>query len=227
MSEEFDNLYDPNTDDFQPETRTWDWVIFQAIQTALADVHTWLPAKIVAVREGSGYVDVQPLLKRKYTDGKLQTLPVIQNIPVQHPRGATWYVKLPIKVGDRGRAVFCERSLEAWKSGDGGIVDPNDPRRFDLSDAVFVPGLSPASDPLPGNPDDMVLHNDGATITLEPEGKFLIANESNELLAVLGALVDTLISAKVLTAIGPQPFTPDTIADLTSVQGDLEDLTGG
>jgi hypothetical protein len=225
VSEEFDNLYDPNSDDYQPETRSLDWVIFQAIQTALADVHTWLPAKIVAVRQ-SGYVDVQPLLKRKYTDGNLVDLPVIQNIPVECPRGANWVFKPPYAVGDTGRAIFCERSLDAWKSGDGGAVDPNDPRRFDLSDAVFSPGLYPSSKPVDADPEDMVLNNGGATITLEPGGKFLIANEENELLAVLAGLVDTLVNAKVLTGIGPQPFTADTIINLTEDQGKINTLKG-
>ncbi len=226
MSEQFDDLYQGTSDDFQNETRPLDEIIMQAISTAMVDVHTSLPAKVTVIRD-TGYVDVQVMLKRKYTDGTLVDIPVIQNVPVMTPRGATWWFKPPLEVGDLGRVIFCERSIDAWKAGDGSTtIDPKDPRTFDLSDAVFEPGLYPISQKLPGNATDMVLHNDGATITLQKGGTFLIANDSNELLAVLGALVDTLISAKAITGIGPQPLTPDTIAALQGVKTDLDTLTG-
>jgi len=53
----------------------------------------------------------------------------------------------PVAVGDTGLLVFCDGSLDVWLSK-GGLVDPLDDRHHALSDAVFIPGLRPFSNPV-------------------------------------------------------------------------------
>ncbi len=48
--------------------------------------------------------------------------------------------------------------------------------------------------------------------------KLKIENDSNELMAVLSEWMEKVISGKVVTAIGPQPWTPDTLAQLDAVK---------
>src|SRR4029077_19438930 len=126
-------------------------------------------------------------------------------------------MKLPIKPGDTGIALFCERSLQVW-SQTGGAVDPADPRHHHLSDAVFVPGLYPFSQPfLPpvgSNPLDLVVFNGLAQIFLQPTGQFKIvgAGQTDVLQLMLQTLtqlqtVCTQLSiATTLTMLGPEPL---------------------
>jgi hypothetical protein len=130
----------------------------------MKDLHVWLPASVVKVR-GNQQVDIQPLLQRFYKDGALVTLPVVQNVPVQMPRGTNYGIKYPISEGDTGIALFCERSLDAWLVA-GGLVDPADSRTHDLSDAVFIPGLYPLNAQATGAATDLVIKNGGTEISI-------------------------------------------------------------
>ncbi len=225
-NENYDNPYNPFTDNFENETPTHDQVIDGAIESKLYDLHTWLPAKIVKVK-GNQKVDIQPLLKRKYKDGTLVLLPVIQDVPVYMPRGAAFYIKLPVAVGDTGIALFSERSLDVWKV-QGGTVDPQDPRRHDISDAVFLPGLYPFNNQIAGAAADMVLKNGSLTMTLKPTGKIQIANTNNELISILSELLDTLKNnTYTLTQLGPQPFIASTKTALQTLKDKIDTLKEG
>lgn len=193
MSEEFDNAYDDNTESEATETPTFDQVLNAAITARLLEVHTSMPAKIVKVRSNS-IVDIQPLLQRKYTDGKLVNMPIIQNVPISHPRGKDYWIKLPIKVDDVGTALFSERSLDTWIVK-GGFVDPNDPRTHDLSDAMFIPGLYPTTDIVPGAADDLIVHNGKAEMKIQKPGTFIFKNAQNEMMDLLD---QTLIQLKLI-----------------------------
>lgn len=239
----FDQVFSDKTDDLQNETPTQDQVLLNAINAALLEVHTCLPAKIVRVR-GTAKVDIQTQIKRKFKDGTIVDLPIIQNVLVMHPRGADYGIKLPIAVGDTGLALFCERSLDVWAVS-GGQVDPKDGRHHQLTDAIFIPGLYPSSNQISGAATDMVLQNgtnatitmkkDGdmvlkngdATITLQKAGKFLIKGNPEELFNNLITLMNTLIAATVIDPIsGPLPFDPSTITQLNLTKTKLTSLKG-
>lgn len=235
MMEEYDDPYDPDTPSFQNETRPLDIVIKEAIDAVLLDLHTWLPARVVKVN-GDRSVDVQPLLKRRYRDGTLVDLPILQNCMVSVPRGTTWSIDLPIAIGDSGLALFCERSLDNFSTSGGEPVDPADPRHHDLSDAIFVPGLYPLTNPLSGDGSELKITNGLAAIDLKvtgeatfgngiaelrvtPVGKVALGNEVVELLSLIDSLIDTLLSATVVDPIsGALPFSPSVLAQLTATK---------
>lgn len=184
-------------DPLQNETKPLDEVMRLAVEGILYNLHTALPCKIVKVRNNS-FVDIQPLLQRKYVTGQLVSLPVIQNVQVMHPRGADYWIKLPIAVNDIGFAVFSERSIDQWKLK-GYLTDPQDGRRHDLSDAIFFPGAYPMNQVLTGAAADMIIQNKDAQIYLQKAGKFLIKKQGgDELLATesdLAQAVQSLASA--------------------------------
>ena len=174
-------------DTLQNETKTLDEVLRLAMEGVLYNLHVALPCAVTVVRN-NGYVDVQPLLQRLYTTGDLVSLPVLQNVPISHPRGADYWIKLPVAVGDLGTIVFCERSLDSWKV-DGNLTNPKDSRRHDLSDAIFFPGMYPMSNLIPGASADMILQNGDAQIYLQKPGKFLVQKEGgDELLDQISSL---------------------------------------
>lgn len=210
----YDNPYDPNTIDYQGQTLNQASVIKQAIETALMNVSTWLPAVVTKVR-GNQQVDIQPLLQRRYTDQTVVALPIIQNVMVSMQMGQNYSIKLPIAVGDTGIALFCQRSLDVW-SVQGGLVDPSDTRHHDLCDPVFIPGLYPFNAQTGDNTTDMVLTNGASQIRLLAEGLIKIKNDDYSLNQVLQSLISAIkgLSIDVL-GIGPANAQIDIISTLT------------
>jgi len=177
------NPYAANGGSPNTETVTLDVVMRLAVQAGLLDVHTALPGKVVKVT-ANNQVSVQPMLRRKYVNGQVLDIPTVLDVPVWVPRGSDYWIKLPVAVNDTGLLVFSERSLDKWKvnANNGNTLDPQDNRKFDYSDAIFFPGLYPFNNQVPGNAEDMVLHNGDAEIYVLKPGTFKITNGTVELI---------------------------------------------
>ncbi len=212
----------------QETTPTLAEVIREIIKSHFFDLHTTMPARVEKYDPATQKADVKPLLRKKYRAADAATeIPVIPSVPVQWPSagGGDAYIHLPLKTGDLGMVIFCERSIDTWLSGDGQITAANDPRHHDLSDAVFIPGVRPFKAALSDvSADNLVIQNDILRIELDPSGKISIEGATKELLTVLSGVLDHLISAKVLTLWGASPFTTDTIASFTQDKTDLNTL---
>jgi len=178
-------------------------VVEDAIEARLGELHTCMPAKVVKVDVAAAKCDVQPILKRKYGDGEVVKLPVISNVPISFYRAGNAFISLPVHVGDYVELRFSERSIDIWKSK-GGDVDPLDPRKFDLSDAIAYPGLYPFTMPPEGaTANDIVIKNDQSTIIIKPDGVMEITGSAIKLLADLIELSGNsdaiALGSKVLT----------------------------
>lgn len=204
------------------QTRSLYETVRQLILADRMEFHTWLPCQVQKVYD-DGFVDLLPLLKRVYNGLDPITLPVAQHCMVVVPRGTDYFVKLPVAVGDTGVGLFCERSLDVWGVA-GGLVDPLDGRIHDLSDPVFLPGLFPASTPIPGvATTDLVVNNGGTTFTLKKSGKFTLSGAaSQELLTIVSDSLTQLISL----AASVTPPQPSIAAALTAIQVRLTLIKG-
>lgn len=196
-------------------------VIQQAIKAQILELHTCLPAKVVKYDQLTQKADVKPLIKRKLRkDQSLIELPVIPSVPVQHPCGGGAFIHMPIAVGDTGIVVFSERSLDAWLSGDGQIVDPKDIRHHHLSDGVFIPGVKPFSKGVAGTKDSIKISYGTTTFELFNNGKVKIYNSGEELVSLLVDLCTACEGITTLTAIGIQPvINKGTFSSLKSKLG--------
>jgi hypothetical protein len=153
-------------------TPTLGEVISTAIQAALSEVNVCLPGKVVSYDAATQSADVQPQLQGRYETGALRTLPVIPAVPVKHPRssGGKARVHMPIKVGDDVILVFSQRSIDGWKAK-GGLVDPQDRRKFNLSDAFALVGGSAFPDAFQvTDPDAIEVVNDQGVVQIKPNG---------------------------------------------------------
>lgn len=149
-------------------------VIRGAIEARLAELHVSLPGEIVKYYPAMQKADVQVHLQRMYSDGTLQTLPVILNVPVAHWRAGKSIVHMPIAKGDIVQLVFTERSLDKWKAN-GGITDPEDPRKHTLSDCIAYPGGYPFGQAYEvANPKALTIQNDTVEIQVRDDGKVSI-----------------------------------------------------
>lgn len=176
-------------------------VIQTAIDANLINMHTCLPAKVVSYDASTQTASVMPSLTQAYenTNNPYSTTltpvkyPVIPNVQVIWPRAAAGqaYMHMPLVADDDVTLFFCERSLDNWKQT-GELSNPDDRRKFNITDAFAIPGGSAASKAFSvqnneavefGNgkvlvqylPDGTItIKNGGATVTVSPEGNVAI-----------------------------------------------------
>jgi len=218
-------------------------VISNIVESRLVELHTSMPAEVVSYDDSTGYVSVQPLIKKKYIDQEsLIELPVIPNVPVAFYRTKNAFISMPIAKGDVGHIQFSERSLDIWKNL-GGSVDPMDTRKHHLTDAVFYLGGYPSNDHFKGvdkkdihiqnksgefiiKPNgDTTLKNDIGTFQLTNDGKIQIAGATGEILDLLSQLLVKLQSHSHGHPMGPTgPMLPPELADLITIQAAIDGM---
>lgn len=211
--------------------------IRQSILYQLNNVHTALPASIVEYDFTTQKATVQALLNKVWTDGTDTPIPILQNVPVIFPRAGGASLTFPVVSGDTCLLLFIERSIDQWLIS-GGQVSPQDPRKFDLSDAVAIMGLSPFSqESLATNNSDVLLTYKDSSIRIQADGevdiktssKVAIGTLSTELLDVLSQTLGFLSSLTAIPAIPsggspPQPLTFQ--ASAASLKTQLDAITG-
>lgn len=152
-------------------------VVREQVREYAGELRVCMPARVVTYDADTYAASVQPLLRRRfYRAPRAVLLPIINGVPVTHPRTKSALIRLPVAAGDIVTLVFADRSLEAWLAGDGADVDPADTRQHHLSDAYAILGGYPRGDPSPAqNPDAL-------EIVVEPGTKVTIGNGTDELL---------------------------------------------
>jgi hypothetical protein len=162
------------------ETPELETVMTEAIRAGMMELRVSMPVRVEKYDHEKQMVDVKPLIKKEYKlNNEVVSLPIIPSVPVNFPssNGGNCRIVLPIKAGDFGYIVVCDRSIEKWLSGDGQEVNPQDVRIHDFTDAIFVPGLRPFANPLDiENADDLFIINTDSKIQLSPNGQLLIEN---------------------------------------------------
>lgn len=188
------------------ETPNLESVIQRAIDFNLSQVNTCLPGIVTRYDHAKQQADVQPALKKKYQTGEVVSLPVIPNVPVAHPRAGQSIVHMPIAVGDTVLLIFSQRSLDKWLSS-GGQVDPEDARKFHLSDAFAIPGGYAFSNPVTIEDNTSLwVVNQTSKFRLQPGGKFqLKGTDGEELVKIVKDLVQECENILTNTMLGPQP----------------------
>lgn len=112
----------------------------------MENVHTSISGKIVSYDSIERKASVLPLIKLKTIKEVNVDLPVIDNVPVMFPSGSTFVLKWDIKPGDGCLLIFSEVGLGNYLNGNGVLqVATEDSSRFDLTDAICIPGLFPFS----------------------------------------------------------------------------------
>lgn len=217
-------------------------LIDEAIDERLKSLHTALPAEVLSFDASKLMVKVRPFLMRKYKSGETEQMPEVYNVPVVYPRSGQHCFYFPLKKGDKVMLLFSERSLDKWLEL-GSYTTPDDQRKFDLTDAICVPGLYDFKNPIefkgantslliqaPGGyieiteGGDVSIINEGSEFTQSSSGTFKITNGSVELIDILSTLLQSMIEGKNLTAIGPLNKDPDYILALTELKTKLDQL---
>jgi hypothetical protein len=154
----------------------------QAIETAvkfqLGLINTCLPGRVEKYDYTTQKADVTPLIKKKYKDGTVAPMPIISAVPVVFPRTKTSMIHFPLVQGDGVLLIFSQRSLETWLFK-GGESEPGDPRKFDLTDAIAIPGLWDfTAATLAENNDDFIIVHNAEKIIIRKDGNIEIGASS-------------------------------------------------
>lgn len=145
-------------------------IIENIAQDKVNNIHTALPAIITSYNANTNLATVKPTGKYKTADYRSLEMPEIYNVPVVFPRslGGTAGITFPIQTGDGCLIVFSENQLDDFLSN----TDSDDPRKFDLNDAICIPGLY-AKNNSPIYQNEVCLFNGGSIVRL---GSSLIGN---------------------------------------------------
>ncbi len=215
-------------------TPTMTEILKLSIEQRLCDLYTSMPGSIVSYEKDTGLATVRPLLRRKYkSDSDPIDLPLISNVPVCFPSMGKSRLRFPVTAGDEGEIRWQMRSIDLWLKT-GGVVDPLDPRKFNISDATFCLGLRSQANisKLNGDETSTVLDNDKGFIEITPDGKFKITNGTVELFALIVETMGEMITE--MTEQGENDFTntifgplqPINFAKYTELKGKYEALKG-
>lgn len=141
------------------------------------ELRVCLPGRIETYDPDTHLASIQPLIKRKfYGQENAELLPIVNRVPVIHPRTAKALIRLPVASGDIVTLIFADRSIEPWLQGDGVAAEALDTRQHHLSDAYALLGGYPEGNPVTAN------NPDALEIVVVEGTKITIGNGAAELL---------------------------------------------
>lgn len=152
-------------------------IIREVVNAALANLWTALPCEVVEYNSATVTVNVQPLIKIPVhlPDGEIETveLPMLLDVPVMFPCSGGFTITHPIKKGDECLVNFADRNIDLWWQS-GGIQEPFDTRKHDLSDGfAFFRPQSQSKKISSISETDLEIRNDANTckIQITPDGE--------------------------------------------------------
>lgn len=114
-----------------------------AILAGKIDQHTAIPGEVISYDPVKQTVQVKVSIDREIA-GEQIAYPILDGIAVIFPRSGSHGISFPLEKGDGVILLFSERSLESWRTRGSGYP-PYDSRKFDLNDAVAIPGMFPTA----------------------------------------------------------------------------------
>lgn len=107
-------------------------------------IHVCLPCIVQSYDSVNRTVEVQPSIRERIIseNGEMQYVnyPLLINVPVVFPQCGGYYISFPINAGDECIVVFSDLCIDDWWIK-GGVQNPVDIRRHDLSDGIAIFGI--------------------------------------------------------------------------------------
>lgn len=105
----------------------------------MSGINTSLPGRVMTFDASTQLAEVQAGIMMVTDDGDLAMPPII-SVPVVFSGGNEYLIEHQIDPGDEGIIIFSQRCIDAWVD-QGGDATQSVVRHFDLTDAMFIPGL--------------------------------------------------------------------------------------
>lgn len=147
----------------------------QAMERKLSDINTNMPGTIVSYDAAKNRAVVKVTIPKGLDDDEPLPGPQVVEVPVvwHAAGGGSTSLTMPLKAGDGVMLAVQQRSLENWLGGNNDA--PDDPRQFDLSDCVAIPGCS--HNGTVAHADDVVLKFNNTEVRLKPDGTIVMGND--------------------------------------------------
>jgi Phage protein Gp138 N-terminal domain len=141
-----------------------------------SEMNTSMPGTIVSYDATTNRAVVRPDLPKRLASNEALPPPNIVEVPIvwTTSSGGKSGLTMPVKPGDGVMLAFQQRSLEGWLSGNKDM--PDDPRQFDLSDCVAIPGCSATG--VSADPTDVVLRFNETEVRITPDNNVRIGNNN-------------------------------------------------
>jgi hypothetical protein len=149
---------------------------------------TAIPGKVMDFDPTTNLAKVQPAIRMHLTNSSGAAsyipLPVIENVPICLPHSMTGglYLTVPILAGDLGLIIFSQRAIDNVVQF-GGLQNPLatiEDRHHDLTDAMFLPGLSTVPEALGSwNQAAVEIRNTAGTVKLSITATGLVLTASD------------------------------------------------
>lgn len=117
-------------------------------------INTMIPVKVISFNAADQTVNIQPDIKVMMADeDSFQVqydmlgnkvgithveMPIIQNVPICHPRAGQFMLNLPIQPGDTGMYIVSQMDITNWKQ-QGGPAEQANMTIFDINDGFYLP----------------------------------------------------------------------------------------
>lgn len=135
--------------------------IEQLVTARLVRIDTVIPAEIVSV--SGNRATVQPLIDIVYTS-ETESRPQLEDIPIYQISSSNAVIYIPIKAGDKGLLLACQRDIDTFKESYASVSPPSE-RIFSFVDAIFMP-LDFQQAISPSNTDALCIQSGGVQIVL-------------------------------------------------------------
>ena len=189
-------------------------VLERHIDSILEGLHTAIPGRIESYDKATRKATVKPLVRLRMKTGPLVDIPPISEIPIMLPSSKAFSMDFDLVAGDSVLIICTEVAIGNWlQNTTGEIADPEDSSRFNLTDAVAIPGLWPFSF-VPESP--VKIGQDGAQLVLTtPAGT--VASLMDDLWTELAGVTNDINTwASTISATGVTPVLGGAFAPLVA-----------
>lgn len=125
-----------------------------------------LPVVVTNYNAQNNTVDVQPALQAVMADNTYKEQPQIFSVPVISLGGNGLSIRIPLKKGDTGIIVCCDRDItlfmQEYKKNSFTSTQPQTLRKHDLADGIFIP--STFGKITPNETSDIVIQNESGSV---------------------------------------------------------------
>ena len=204
-------------------TPTLAQVIREAIEQAERDLRVWMPGTIesfdASAQTAAVQLDFVDAIDDEEGNRNTEEFPLLQDVPVLSLRSGDFFIGFPARKGDKVMVLFCDRNIGHWHQTGG--ADPGDDRTHDLSGAIAIPGLYPATSALGDHSTSALTFgvSNGCQIQVTQSDikvgsdtsseQVVLGNQLQSFLSTLKTYLDTHIHPTSMGNSGP-PTTPST-----------------
>lgn len=157
-----------------------------------------LPASVISYDRSSNRASIQPIVGLVTTDGTTINRAQIASVPVVQIGGGGFLISFPLKTGDLGWLVACDRDISLFLQSYNNVI-PNTMRTHDFADSFFIPNILNNYNISGDEADNMVIQN------LDGSVKISIRNDQVRVTATTLAVVGNITATGSITDFTPPP----------------------